>query len=113
MNEKINTLFCGAVVPIADELEAKKLLTTVAKILKTEVDADQILSIAHHSLRGKIGAVGLKRYLDMHSFYFLPKYPATKTRVCIMHVYAHNFNVDEFSESGNINLFKVDNYWRV
>lgn len=113
MNEKIFELFCGAIVPVTDELEAKKLLSVTAKHLKTEVNADQVLSIAHHSLNGNIRAVGLKRYLDMHAFYFLPKYPTAKTKVCIMHVYAHNFDVAEFSESGNINLFKHDNHWLV
>lgn len=111
MKEKINILFCGAIVPVTDEFEAKELLTTTAKILKTEVDVDLVVSVAHRSLRGKIGAVGLKRYLDMHAFYFLPKYPTSKAKVCIMHVYSHNFDVDEFSESGDINLFKIDNYW--
>lgn len=113
MNQKINNLFCGAIVPITNEQEGKELLNVAAKVLQTTVDADKTLCIAKNSLRGNIGAVGLKRYLDMHAFYFLSKYPTAKTEVCIAHVYAHNFDVEEFSEAGNINLFKEGNYWLV
>ena len=113
MNKKINNVLCGAIVPITNEQEVKELLKVTAKILHMTVDTDKILCIAKNSLRGNIGAVGLKTEFDMHGFYFMQKYPTSKNELCICRAYVHNFEVEEFSETGDVYLFKSGNYWFV